>query len=154
MNPLQIILDFFKEMVNRIGTKSPMFFKVLQVLGASLTFAGYVPSMLQQWFGVDVSGNVINVCETISKYATGFFASSMLAVKSQTVGVTTEGSVVKVTDEKKMPFSAAAEQKEAAKEIPPPEILPEVQEPDKIDASHIPYSAPKDNEIANKQKDT
>lgn len=143
MNPLQIILDFFKEMANRIGAKSPMFFKVLQVLGASLTFAGYIPSMLQQWFNVEVTGNVINVCETVAHYATGFFASSMLAVKSPVVGQTEQGSIVKVTDEKAMPFTAKSEQKAAAKEIPPPETLSNVPEeaPVKIDMTNFPSSA-------------
>lgn len=138
MNPLQIILDFFREMGNRIGSKSPMFFKVLQVFGASLTFAGYLPSMLQQWFNVEVTGNVINVCETVAKYATGFFASSMLAVKSPTVGKTEQGNIIKVTNEATMPFTAKAEQKAAAKEIPPPEVLDNVPEPEKIDLSHFP----------------
>lgn len=140
MNPLQIILDFFKEMVNRIGAKSPTFFKVLQVVGASLTFAGYLPSMLQQWFDVEVSGNMITLCEKIGNVSAGFFASSMLAAKSSTVGQTELGNIVKVTDEKKMPFTAAAEQRQAAKETPPPEVLPDVPEqaPEKIDLSKFP----------------
>lgn len=135
MNPIQIILDFFKEMINRIGSQSPMFFKVLQVVGASLTLAGYIPSMLQQWFNVEVSGSVIKVCETVAQYATGFFASSMLAAKPATVGQTEQGSIVKVTDEKRMPFTAKSEQKQAAKEIPPPEVLENVPEeaPEKKD---------------------
>lgn len=134
MNPLQIILDFFKELVNRIGSKSPMFFKVLQVLGASLTFAGYFPSMLQQWFGVEVSGNVISFCETVAKYATGFFASSMLAAKSSIVGQTEGGLEVKVTNENKMPFTAKVEAKEVADKVPPPEVIDDL----KVDTSNFP----------------
>lgn len=140
MNPLQIMLDFFKEFINRIGTKSPAFFKVLIFITASLTLAGYIPSMLQQWLDVEVSGKVIALCENIAKYATGFLVASGLTVKTPTVGQTVEGSVVKVTDEKKMPFTAKSEQKAAAKEIPPPEVLTDVPEqaPEKIDLSHFP----------------
>lgn len=136
MNPLQIILDFFKEMVNRIGSKSPMFFKVLQVLGASLTFAGYVPSMLQQWFGIEVSGGVIHICEKVAAVSAGFFASSMLAAKPAIVGQTVSGLEVKVTNENKMPFTAKSEAKDIAKTIPPPDIIEEVTE--KIDTSKFP----------------
>lgn len=136
MNPLQIIIDFFKEVVNRIGTKSPMFFKVLQVLGASLTFAGYVPSMLQQWFGVVVSPGIIHVCESVAKYSAGFFASSMLAAKPTVVGQTETGIEVKVTNETKMPFTAKSEAKDIAKTIPPPDVIPEVTE--KIDLKNFP----------------
>ena len=146
MTPLQIIFDFFKELINRIGTKSPKFFKVMTVFAASLTFAGYFPSMLQRWFGFEVSGNIITLCEDVAKYSIGALAMSGLTVSPTTVGKTEEGSIVKVTDEKKLPFTAAAEQKEAAKEVPPPEVIPEVPEPDKIDTSKFPYQAPNDTE--------
>lgn len=137
MQPLQIILDFLKEMGNRLATKSPMFFKVLQVIGASLTMAGYIPSLLQQAFNVEVPGNMIWLCENIAKYATGFFAASMFAAKSPIVGQTENGNEVKVTSEKKMPFTAKAEQKEVAKTIPAPDVIEEV----KIDTSNFPDSS-------------
>lgn len=128
MNPLQIILDFFKEIFNRIAIQSPAFFKVLMVIMASLTFAGYIPSMLQQWFDVRVSGNVIHLCEMIAHYTTGFLIASGLTAKMPMVGQTESGIEVKVTDQNKMPFSAKAEQKEIANKMPPPDVLENLSE--------------------------
>ncbi len=146
MNPLQVILDFFVEIINRIRTKSPAFFKILQLIGASLTFAGYFPSMLQVWFGVEVPGKMIGIFETVAHYATGFWASSALAVKAPIVGQTEQGAEVRVTDQRKMPLTAKAEQKEIAKIIPPPDVLEEVKVPisNFPDSSSIPTDA-KDN---------
>lgn len=124
----QQFVNFFRELLNRVATKSPKFFKVLQLFGASLTFAGYIPSMLQQWFNVTVPGYTITMCEDIGKYAAGFFACSLLAVKTPTVGQTVEGSPVQVTNEKAMPFTAKSEAKEVAAAKPPEIVLPQVPE--------------------------
>jgi hypothetical protein len=126
MNPLTTIADFLKEMLHRIATRSPAFFRVIQLVTALLTFAGYVPSILQQWFDVTISGNVITLCESIAKYSTGFFAASMLSAKSTIVGQTESGVEVRMTDESKMPFSAKKEQKELDKAQPQPEVIADV----------------------------
>lgn len=140
-SPLQILTDFFREMINRLKTKSPTFFKVLMVIAAALTFAGYIPSMLQQWFNFQVYGSVIHYFEAVAHYATGFLVACGLTVKTDPVGKTEEGSAVKVTDEKVMPFTASREKKAMAKEVPPPETLsqvPEAKEEVKIDTSNFP----------------
>lgn len=121
------IRDFLIEIWNRLRTKSPKIFRVLQLLGASLTLAGYIPSMLQQWFNVEVSGNFISLCEDVSKYAAGFFAAALLPAKSPPVAQTEEGKAIIVHDEKKMPFTSKVEEKEIDKAIPPLEVVPEVK---------------------------
>lgn len=123
MNPIQVIMDFFKELLNRIKTKSPFFFKILMVFAACLCFLGYLPSALQEWFRVEVPGKMITICENIAKFAMGFFAASGISAKPDVVGQTEGGLEVKVTDHKKMPLTAKAEQREVAKKVPPPEIL-------------------------------
>lgn len=128
--PIQILIDFFREFFARLSTKSPAFFKVLMVFMASLTFAGYIPSMLQQWFGVEVSGGVIHLCETIAHYTTGFLIASGLTAKPDVVGQTEKGMEVKVTDKKRMPFTANKEMKEIAKKVPPADVLENVPEND------------------------
>lgn len=128
MTPIQIIIDFIKELINRLRTKSPAFFNVLMVIAASLTFAGYIPSALQKWFGVEISGGMINFCEGLAKYTTGFLLASGLTSKALIVGQTEKGNEVKVTSEEKMPFTAKVEQKEVAKAIPPPDVIEEAKE--------------------------
>lgn len=117
-----IVLDFFKELLNRLFSKSPKFFKVLQVFSACLTFAGYVPSMLQRWIGVPVPGHIIHLFEDIANYAGVFFLGVMLPVAQKPVAQTAEGEAIKVTDEKKMPFTAKAETKVMEAAIPPPSV--------------------------------
>jgi hypothetical protein len=111
----KIIIDFIKEFLSRMTAKSPWFFKILQLFFASLTFAGYVPSMLQRWLNIEVPGHVITLCEDIAKYATGFFVAALLPVKSEPVAVTQQGEVLRKVDEDKLPFTAAKEQAAAQK---------------------------------------
>lgn len=141
ITPIQILTDFFKEMINRLRTKSPSFFKVFMVVAAALTFAGYIPSILQQWFEIEVNGKVIHYFELVAHYATGFLVACGLTVKTNPVGKTEEGSAVKVTDEKLMPFTASREKKAMSKEVPPTETLsqvPETKDEVKIDTSNFP----------------
>jgi len=122
------VLQFFVELVNRIKSRSPRFFLVLQLFGASLTLAGYIPSMLQQWFNVDVPGNVISMCEDIAQYATGFFVAALLPSQSSAVAKTNDGDILKTTDTTKLPFTANAEIKaddKKTEEIPKAIIIPQ-----------------------------
>ncbi len=81
---------------------------------------------MQRWFNVEVPGHMITMCEDIAKYATGFFAAAQLPVSQPVVGQTEEGRDIKVTDEKKMPFTAAVEDAK----FPPPPVIPSVPEPE------------------------
>jgi hypothetical protein len=124
-----IVLDFFRELFNRFFSKSPKFFKVLQIFSGCLTFAGYVPSMLQRWFGVVVPGPTITLCEDIAQYAGMFFLGVMLPVAQKPVAQTETGEAIKVTDEKKMPFTAKAETKVMEEAVPPPPVKDVPDEP-------------------------
>lgn len=113
------VLSFFVELFNRLRTKSPKVFQVLQVFAGSLALAGYVPSMLQRWFNVEVPGHVITLCEDVSKYAQGFFAAALLPVNTPVVAQTVEGAAVEVTNEKKLPFTAKVEAEVIKEAVPP-----------------------------------
>jgi hypothetical protein len=117
-----VITDFLRESLNRLFSKSPKFFKIFQLLAAGLTFAGYIPSMLQRWFGIVVPGPTITFCEDVAKYAAGFFAAALLPVAQKPVAQTKEGEAIKVTDEEKMPFTAKAEAKVMEEAVPPPPV--------------------------------
>lgn len=120
MTPVQ---GFFIELLNRIKSKSPKFFLVLSIITASLTGLGWVPTMLRDWFNIEMASNLVVMCQDIAKYATGFFAASMLPVKSPAVAQTKEGEAVIVTNEKKLPFTAKAEEKKIEQSAPPPPII-------------------------------
>lgn len=111
-----IALNFFVELWQRLRTKSPTFFRVLQLFSALLTFAGYIPSILQRWFNVEVPGHIITMCEDISKYAAGFLIAASLPVSAQPIAITSEGQMLKKTDETKLPFTAEKEARQELKE--------------------------------------
>lgn len=114
---------FLVELINRIKAKSPKFFFVLSVITASLTGLGWVPTMLRDWFNFEMPPNLVVMCQDIAKYATGFFAASMLPVKSPPVAQTPAGAPVIVTDEKKLPFTTKSEEKKIEKAVPPPPVV-------------------------------
>jgi hypothetical protein len=119
---------FFVELFNRLKSKSPKFFLVLQVIFASLTFAGYVPVMLERYANISVSQNLINLCEDIAKYTTGFLIAVLLPSKPTPVAQTEEGKAIIVTDEKKLPFTAKDEKKSVDETKPPPPVAEEIPE--------------------------
>jgi len=108
-------MKFFSELFQRIGTRSPVFFRIIQVFTASLTFAGYIPSMLQQWFAVAVPGNYITLCEDIAKIAMGVCGGSFLTVDPKPVAIMHDGDILKKTDENRMPFTKMCDEKEKQK---------------------------------------
>lgn len=118
MNPS--VLEFFREFFQRFFIKSPKFFRIFQFITGSLTFAAYIPSMLQRWFNVEVPGNYITMCEDIAKYSTGFFVSAVLTAETKPAAIMKDGDVLKKTDEKRLPFTKMCEEKEKEKlkEIP------------------------------------
>lgn len=123
------IIDFITEAINRLRTKSPKFFFVFQLIGAILILLGYVPWMLNRWTPLTPSAYFINFCTDVSKYASGFLLAALFAVKTPVVAQTEEGDAVKVTDDKKMPFTAKAETKVIESTVPPPPIAHDVDKP-------------------------
>lgn len=117
-----IIIDFFRESLNRLFSKSPLFFKVAQLISACLAFAGFVPRILQSYFNIEIPNHTEELCKDIGIFFTGFFGAVLLPVKQKPVAKTEEGEAIKVTDEKKMPFTAKAETKEMAETVPPPPV--------------------------------
>lgn len=110
-------LNFFIELWNRLRSKSPKFFMVLQVFSASLTFLGFVPYALENWFNVEMASNFVKMCKDISSHAIVFFAAVSLPGQSTPVAKTENGTILKTTDEKTMPFTAAQEVKKEEKKM-------------------------------------
>lgn len=122
------LLDFFREFFNRLSERSPKFFRILQLIFACLAVANYIPSMLQRWFNVEVPGHFITLCEDIAKYCTGFFAASFLPVQQKPVAQTEEGKAIIVSDEKKLPFTAKAQEQVVEDQEPPPPVKSNIPE--------------------------
>lgn len=131
MNPTQVILNWLSETLNRFFIKQPKYFKYWTWLSYAAMAISGIPYVLVQ-FNIHLpepfatlSNKAVTWCAFVMLFM------SKLAVKTPVVGQTETGLEVKVTDEKKMPFSAKVEKKEIAEKIPSPEVL-DVPEPEKI----------------------
>ena len=114
--------DFLLETINRLLSKSPAFFTVVQIISASLAFAGHLPGILESWFNLSMPDHTVRMCKDIGNIFSGAFLSALLAKKDTVVAQTPEGSAVIVTDEKKFPMSAKAEQKQIHETVPEPPV--------------------------------
>lgn len=73
-------MDFLREILTRLISKSPKFFFIWQCIAGSLSVVGYLPAIMCRWFDLTVSDGFVNFAEDISKVAVGFFAASHLPV--------------------------------------------------------------------------
>ncbi len=113
------IINFFKEAIYRLRTKSPRFFYILQLFAAGLTAASKLPGILERWTTLIVSPQFVHFCDDISKYAAGFLLATLLSSETKQTAITEDGSVIKKLEEKKYPFTTTSEKKKAAKEEAP-----------------------------------
>jgi hypothetical protein len=124
------ILDFLKEIIGRIRTKSPKFFFIIMCVSVALTGASFLPDLLEKGFRVDISDYWVDTCKRIGIFFSGLFSGSILTVQSKTVSQTKEGQAITVIDEKKMPFTSKVQEKKIEETIPPPPVtdVPEAPE--------------------------
>lgn len=116
MNPN--ILTFLQETLQRLFTKSPKFFKVWMLISGALVLITGLPDFINF---LHIAGftipNVWNEHVTIAVAWASRAALLMatLTTKSIPIAKTEGGNILKVTDETKLPFTAAVEQKSAVK---------------------------------------
>lgn len=111
-----ILLDFFKEFIQRLGTKSPMFFRVISYVSAACALVTGIPKLCEE-LGINLPAWAeIAQSKTISIAAAVSFVISKLTTQSTPVGVSREGDMLKKTNVEKLPFTAKSEEKAAFKE--------------------------------------
>lgn len=116
-----MILAFLQEMFQRFATRSPRFFKIWQVVTAVATLVTGVPEFLA-FIGVTLPESLTVLQDrVVGAFSTGLFIMSMMTTQSKPVGVTADGSVIKVTNDKLLPFTARSEDKKASKDPSIPE---------------------------------
>lgn len=120
MNPA---LAWLIEAINRLKTKSPKFFFVLQCITGGMFLLGWLPWALERWTPITPSEYLINFCKDISKVAGGMLLSALFPTRSPIAAQTPTGEAVLVTNEKKMPFTAKAEAKAIEEKEPPPPVI-------------------------------
>lgn len=115
MNNQNALLLFLKELILRFSTKSPLFFKILGGISMGLVLITGVPEFLQA-IGVDLPTLWNEKLNSAIAWASRIgFIFSMLTTQSTATAVDVNGNVLKVTNEKKLPFTAAKEHKALVK---------------------------------------
>lgn len=109
------ILNFFKEALQRLKTKSPKFFFVLQMIGIGMLLLGKLPWALERWTTLIVSQQFLNFCHDVSMISAGFVGAIFFTAKAPPVALTEEGEVLNKVEAQKFAFSALSEKKEADK---------------------------------------
>lgn len=116
-----IFIAYIKELIQRFATKSPKFFRILQMIAGAITAITGLPPLLAYYH--------IPLPEAVTflqnKYAGlisfGFFLASLLPSQNKIAGVDETGKPLTSTNEKLLPFTAKHEEKKV--EEKPVEVL-------------------------------
>lgn len=128
-NPNNALFLFLKELVMRFSTKSPVFFKVFQVISGVFVLIVAVPEFLTM-FNIQLP-QVFNdgLQKVITGLSTGILFVSAMTSQSTPAGVDINGNVLKKTNDVKLPFTDAKEKKQLLKQ----DIVDEMVVAGKID---------------------
>lgn len=115
------LILFLQENLQRLFTKSPLFFKIWTYISLALVLVTGVPDLIN-WLGdavviPDLWNVKITAAVAWSSRAALFM--SLLTTQSTSVAVTEGGVAVKMTDAKALPFTAQNEQKKVDAEVLP-----------------------------------
>jgi hypothetical protein len=110
---MEQIANWFVEFFKRFGTPQPKFFKVLMIVGAVATFLAFAPDLLK-FLDIALPVEWAPWSERILKIAgITTIVISRLTSQSPIVKTTPQGTILKATDQKALPFTAEAEKEKA-----------------------------------------
>lgn len=104
-------LNFVAELIKRFATKSPKFFKVLQIILGAVTAVTGLPELLT-WLSIPLPAWMTYLSNSGVAWATlSAFLMALLPADTPVVAQTQDGTQLKATNEAKLPFTAKAEEK-------------------------------------------
>lgn len=121
--PNNQVLNFLQENLQRIFIKSPLFFRIWQIVSGAAVLITGLPDFLNQFDIVLPEAWQALASKGIAWASSGMFFMTLLTTQSKPVAITETGEVLKKTDESKLPFTAKNEGKVADK-IPLTEVKP------------------------------
>lgn len=136
MNPItgNPVFLFLKETFTRLITKSPLFFRIWNLILGILIFITGLPTFLV-YFDISIPSEwKLLMDKHVARAAIAVLLMSMLSAQSKTVAVTKEGEAVKQTNPDLLPFTAQIENKKAAdKPVIDHQVIAKVDEVPKQD---------------------
>ncbi len=109
-----LFLAWLSENLNRLFTKSPLFYKVWQIILGALILVTGLPKFLLAFHLHIPSPYDVFANQSVAWCSIGAFIMASLSSKGRVQ--VSEGEIVKKTDETKLPFTAEAEKKEVEKQ--------------------------------------
>lgn len=112
------VLTFLQENLQRLFVKSPLFFRIWTLIFGALVLITGVPDFVNM---LHINGFVIPdlwndaVTKAVGWASRGGLLMSLLTTQSKPAAITDQGKIIKTTNTKKLPFTAAVEQKSAVK---------------------------------------
>lgn len=112
-NPLVL---FLVEIINRIGTKTPKVFVILQWFSSICLAVTGLPSLLT-YLNINLIPHALNFENHAVALASGVMLfMAFLPTQPNAVAMSSNGAILYETDSSKLPFTAASQQKIALKE--------------------------------------
>lgn len=109
------LLLFVQELIQRLFTKSPVFFQIINRISLALILVTGLPGFFEE-LGINLPDWATVLQNKIIAWSAIVSAIiSKLTTQSTPIAVTSSGEVLKKTDEKKLPFTAKSEDKASAK---------------------------------------
>lgn len=105
------LILFLQESLQRLFTKSPLFFKIWTYISLALVLVTGVPELVNFISGVVTIPELWNAQITLAVAwaSRAALLMSLLTTQSKTVEVKEDGTVLKQTDSTKLPFTTRAE---------------------------------------------
>lgn len=120
MKPQLSLKAWLQENLARLFTKSPLFFRIWQLIGAAAVLLTSLPGWLSdiESAGIHIPQLLNDKANLIVKVA-GYAIAGMayLTTQSKPSAIDEKGNVLKQTNEGKLPFTAGAEQKLLTREL-------------------------------------
>lgn len=111
-----MLIAYLRETIQRLFAKSPKFFMIWTIVSSALVLLTGLPDLLSSLSFLHITiPNVwdAKVTSAVAWASRAALFMSLLTTQSKPASVTADGVVLKKTDEKVLPFTAAVEVKKA-----------------------------------------
>jgi len=115
-----ILILFLKENIQRLFTKSPLFFKIWSIIATVLVLITGLPELINYISGAVTIPEAWSpaITRAVAWASRAALLMSLMTTQSTPTGQAIDGTILKKTDEKSLPFTAKSEEKLMSDEMP------------------------------------
>ena len=115
-----ILILFLKENIQRLFTKSPLFFKIWSTVATVLVLITGIPELINYLSGAITIPDAWSpqITQAVAWASRAALFMSLMTTQGTPSAQTLDGTILKKTDEKKLPFTAKSEENLIDTDIP------------------------------------